>query len=530
MSTPSRAVFLSYASEDAPAAQRIAEALRSAGIEVWFDREELRGGDVWDQKIRQQIRDCRLFVPIISAHSEARLEGYFRREWKLAVDRTDDMAGKVTFLVPVVIDDTPNVTAEVPERFRHVQWTRLGGGEATPTFVTLINQLLTRASPTSESSPSVQTRGQGTTPAPAPACAVKQRWFGRQLAMTIGACVVIVAALSYFAYHRFGTARTAPQTAMAATDKSIAVLPFVDLSEKHDQEYFADGMAEELIDLLANIPGLRVIGRTSSFQFKGKSQDLRAIGEVPGVNYVVEGSVRKSADRIRITAQLIEAHNGSHLWSQTYDRAATDALLLQGEIAMTLARSLEIGIGADSSQSARRQSNDAAYDLYLRGRYAAERGDADGMANGITYLQQALDSDPSFADAAVALAYTYYQQSFNGLAPSSIFEASRRAAESALRLNPRLGLAHAILGGIHNDYDWDWAIGLRQTENLSKRSLWHPMTVAFWRSLRIMPSRSASWTRPVRCSSKRLSMTHYWPTRTRRSSGQSGALGATRRC
>src|SRR5215471_6724220 len=175
MSTASRAVFLSYASEDAPAAQRIADALRASGIEVWFDREELRGGDAWDQKIRQQIRDCRLFVPIISANTEARLEGYFRREWKLAVDRTEDMAGKVTFLLPIVIDDTPNATAEVPERFRHVQWTRLKGGEATPAFVALINQLLTRSSPMSEPSRGAQTPSHNTTPAPAPAFPTKRQ-------------------------------------------------------------------------------------------------------------------------------------------------------------------------------------------------------------------------------------------------------------------------------------------------------------------------------------------------------------------
>src|SRR5215469_6342948 len=142
MSTEPHAVFLSYASEDAPAAQRIADALRAAAIEVWFDREELRGGDAWDQKIRQQIRDCRLFVPIISAHTEARLEGYFRREWKFAVDRTDDMASEVAFLVPVVIDDTPNASAHVPERFRHVQWTRLPGGETSAGFTEHVRRLL----------------------------------------------------------------------------------------------------------------------------------------------------------------------------------------------------------------------------------------------------------------------------------------------------------------------------------------------------------------------------------------------------
>jgi TIR domain len=117
MATPSHAVFLSYASEDAAAAERIAETLRAAGLEVWFDRSELRGGDLWDQTIRQQIHDCRLFVPIVSANSESRVEGYFRREWKLAVERTHDMSERVTFFVPVVVDDTPESTADVPETF-----------------------------------------------------------------------------------------------------------------------------------------------------------------------------------------------------------------------------------------------------------------------------------------------------------------------------------------------------------------------------------------------------------------------------
>src|SRR5580698_9874133 len=122
---PGRAVFLSYASQDAEAAQRICEALRAAGIEVWFDQSELRGGDVWDRSIRQHIHDCRLFIPVISAQTDARPEGYFRREWKLAVDRTHDMSERVAFLVPVVIDGTSDARADVPERFRAAQWSRL---------------------------------------------------------------------------------------------------------------------------------------------------------------------------------------------------------------------------------------------------------------------------------------------------------------------------------------------------------------------------------------------------------------------
>src|SRR5450755_491829 len=141
-STPAGAVFLSYASQDAEAARMICDALRAAGIEVWFDQSELRGGDVWDQKIRQQIQDCSLFVPIISAHTDERSEGYFRLEWKLAVDRSHLMADDAPFLFPVVIDETPDASARVPDRFRSVQWTRLPDGEAPLQFCQRVGALI----------------------------------------------------------------------------------------------------------------------------------------------------------------------------------------------------------------------------------------------------------------------------------------------------------------------------------------------------------------------------------------------------
>ena len=138
----SRAVFLSYASQDAEAAQRICEALRAAEIEVWFDQSELTGGDAWDRKIRGQIKTCALFVPIISVNTNARREGYFRREWKLAVDRTADMDEALPFLLPVVIDATTDAGAFVPEKFREVQWTRLAAGEASTAFCERVKKLL----------------------------------------------------------------------------------------------------------------------------------------------------------------------------------------------------------------------------------------------------------------------------------------------------------------------------------------------------------------------------------------------------
>ena len=142
MSELAGAVFLSYASEDAAAAQRICSTLRAASIEVWFDQSELRGGDAWDTAIRTQIKSCALFVPIISSHSRTRMEGYFRLEWKLAVDRSHLMAAERAFFVPVVIDDTKDADARVPDKFREIQWTHLPNGETTAEFVNRIRRLL----------------------------------------------------------------------------------------------------------------------------------------------------------------------------------------------------------------------------------------------------------------------------------------------------------------------------------------------------------------------------------------------------
>ena len=148
MSEPTKAVFLSYAREDTDAAKRIADALRGFGVEVWFDQSELRGGDTWDAKIKKQIRECALFLPLVSAQTQERTEGYFRREWLLAVERTRDMAAGRAFVVPVVIDDTPEADAAVPDEFMRYQWTRLPNGEPTPDFVAQVKQLLdTRRKP-----------------------------------------------------------------------------------------------------------------------------------------------------------------------------------------------------------------------------------------------------------------------------------------------------------------------------------------------------------------------------------------------
>ena len=141
MTEPSRPVFLSYASQDTDAARRICDALRATSVEIWFDQSELRGGDAWDQQIRRQIKDCALFIPILSANTQARSEGYFRLEWHLADQRRLLMSKNRPFLVPVCIDATPNADAEVPDSFAAVQWTRLPRGETTPAFVERVSRL-----------------------------------------------------------------------------------------------------------------------------------------------------------------------------------------------------------------------------------------------------------------------------------------------------------------------------------------------------------------------------------------------------
>ena len=469
MTESSRAVFLSYASEDASAAKNISDALKTAGMEVWFDQTELRGGDAWDASIRRQIKACALFMPIISANAHARTEGYFRFEWKLAVDRSHLMSPDQAFLVPVVIDDTPHLDERLPERFRELQWMHLPNGQVTPAFIARVRGLL-EGSVAAGSAPQgrpVDTSTTVPTSQSAMHGAATARPALRSLRFTVTTALLALGLVgaAYVAVDRLLLSRRGHVSSAVVVEKSIAVLPFADMSEKKDQEYFADGMAEETLDLLAKIPSIKVIGRTSSFQFKGHNEDLRTIGAKLGVTYVLEGSVRKSGDQVRVTAQLIDARDGAHVWSDSYDRSAGDVLRLQEEIAVAIVRALQITVGAAELSTRRSLTNVDAYDLYLHGHYAMERFDKDGFEQAVNYFRQALDQDPAFADAAVALSVTYEMQANWGFVPPADgYEQGRRAAESALRLNPAQALAHAVLGMIHTKYDWDWAAADRELQ------------------------------------------------------------------
>ena len=313
MSEPSRhsgAVFISYAREDAEPARRIAEALRAFGVEVWFDANELRGGDAWDAKIKKQIRECMLFIPVISANTQAREEGYFRREWKLAVDRTHDMAENRAFLVPVIIDDTKESAANVPEQFLKAHCTRLGDGAPTPQFVEQVKRLL--AGPRA-----AETSAKSTAPTSLSAAAAPAK-SGFPF-LTVGLGVAVVALIAFVLLRPAAQPEAAPVVPAATAKmpepvaahtpdaKSIAVLPFVDMSQAKDQEYFSDGLSEELLNLLAKVPTLQVTSRSSAFSYKGKDLKLAQVARELNVAHILEGSVRKSGNTLRITVQLIDA-------------------------------------------------------------------------------------------------------------------------------------------------------------------------------------------------------------------------------
>lgn len=445
-SAPTGAVFLSYASQDAGAAQRICQALRSSGIEVWFDKSELRGGDAWDQSIRKQIKTCALFIPIISHNTHVRAEGYFRLEWKLAIDRSHLITATKAFLLPVAIDETDGDDEQVPDRFRELQWTRLPKGETPAAFVERVQRLL--------SGETLTTTRPGTAPgavATLGARAAASRWSRRVL--PVAAMVVLMAAAGYLAIERPWISKPAASAVFAPPPHSVAVLPFVNMSGDKDQEYFSDGLTEELLNSLAEITELQVAARTSAFSFKGKDTDLGTIARKLNVGAILEGSVRRSGNTIRITAQLINAVTGFHLWSKTYDRDLGDVLKLQTELATAVAEALEITLLGDLSQKIELGGtrDPAAFDAYLRGmriRRTALTGEEHQGA--IAAYSEATRLDPKFAQAfaerSVALSSYATFNVNNSAAAHETLESALRDARTATTLAPELAEGHYALG------------------------------------------------------------------------------------
>ena len=266
---------------------------------------------------------------------------------------------------------------------------------------------------------------------------------GRKLDYTIIGVLVLM--LAYFAFDKFAAdPSTDTELLQVTTDKSIAVLPFVNMSSDPEQEYFSDGISEELLNVLSKIPGLRVPARTSSFQFKGENLDIKKIGQQLNTGLVLEGSVRKAGPKIRITAQLVDARSGFHLWSETYDREIEDIFAVQDEISAAIVAALQehLGLQVEAAPRVRAAASAEAHEAYLRGLYLLAQDTRTGRLGAIDEFNRALSYDPDYAIAHAGLAMAT-------LLPSIAPEVRARVAlhvDRAMALDPKLAEAHAATG------------------------------------------------------------------------------------
>lgn len=444
MAEMASAIFLSYSVQDTEAARRICLALRAAGLAVWFDQNELRGGDAWDASIRRQIKECALFVPIISASTEARGEGYFRLEWRLAVERSNQMADDQAYLMPVVIDDTLEVSARVPDRFRERQWTCLRGGETTQEFVEQVRRMLS-ASVRSTNLP----RGE-----PAAAGPIR-RWKWRIAALGVATLVALIIAMPAMHGGRESPKAGAPAAAASSgapklSLKSIAVLPFQNLTGRAEDTYLAAGLQEEILNALARIRALEVISRTSTSVFHGDTPNVREISRRLNVGSVLEGSIRRDGNAVRLTIQLIDARNDHHLLAANYDRDLGHILGLQSAVARTVADALSATLTHYEHGSLDRvaTNNGDAYNLYLRAVALWRQPtptDQQGEQASTPLLEQALRLDPDYTDALALLSQAYTWSYFRQHHPADGARA-QQAYERALQIDPDLPEAQLARG------------------------------------------------------------------------------------
>jgi TolB-like protein len=455
---PADAVFISYASQDAAVAGALVEALERHGISCWIAPRDVKAGALYADAIVRAISGAKALVLVLSASAIA--SSHVGKE----VERA---SSKKRPILALRIDAAP-LTPALEYFLSESQWVEVQAGDREAAYARLIDAIREPERTASGFTPAVTPVASGGVASAAHSKSPRNR------ILLVAALAVVAVALAALLADKFWLAKHVPaqQPTTAATnivsDKSIAVLPFTDMSEKKDQEYFGDGMAEEILDQLVKIPGLTVIGRTSSFQFKGKNSDLRTIGTQLNAAHVLEGSVRNSGNQVRITAQLINTRTGTHEWSETYDRHIGDVLKLQDAIAAAVVRELQLTVASGDLQPRSIVKNADAYDLMLRGRHAANRFDKEGLDEAVTLLKQALDRDATLDDAAAELAFAYYYQGANGfLAPAEAFEQARSAAATALRLDPKNALAHYVLGKIHIVYDWDWAAAEREFQQVA---------------------------------------------------------------
>src|SRR5436190_8999389 len=274
------------------------------------------------------------------------------------------------------------------------------------------------------------------------------RWVRSPAALVLVLTIAALALALPFFWHRDLTTTSPPE-------KSIAVLPFLDLSETKNQEYFCDGMSEEILEALAKVEGLRVVSRTSSFSFKGKSVNASEVGEKLNVANVLEGSLQREGNRVRVTAELINARSGFHLWTETYDRELGGVFALQDEITRSIVDALKIKLAV--SLPAQQQPNTEVYDLYLQGLYFSNKGSEEDLRRALSFFQRAVENDPTFARAWTGIAKVWYFLADVYVKPLDAYPASKEAALKAIALDEKDAEAHCYLSEAKRVLEWDLA-------------------------------------------------------------------------
>jgi TolB-like protein/Tfp pilus assembly protein PilF len=439
-------VFISYASQDAAVAAALVETLERRGIACWIAPRDVKAGALYADAIVRAISGAKAFVLVLS--ESAITSSHVSKE----VERA---SSKKRPIIALRIDAAP-LNPALEYFLSESQWVEAKAGNFDAAYVKLIDAIREPARAMPESLVAV---APGTSAGTAPKAHPKSRRNRILLAAGVAGVVALAALLAekfWLAKHVTVEQRTTATNLVS--DKSIAVLPFVDMSEKKDQEYFADGMAEEIINLLAQVPDLRVPARTSSFYFRGKATKVPDIARELGVAHVLEGSIRRSGNQIRVTAQLVRAENGYHLWSETYDRDLRDVFKVQDDIANAVVQALQITLmGAPLSRRRGGTENLEAYQLYLRGLSSMFQNTRASLTGARDYFDQAVKLDPGFGLAWAALSQDVIFLTDSGvLSPKEGFESARQLAQHALQESPDLAEAHAMLGYVHRVLDWDW--------------------------------------------------------------------------
>jgi TolB-like protein/Flp pilus assembly protein TadD len=459
-------VFVSYASDDTAVANAVVASLERQGIKCWIAPRDVAPGALYADEIIRAINSSKVLLLVLSKSAAG--SPHVGKEIERATSKRRPIITLRTDAVPL--------TTALEYFLSESQWVDLGADGTEVAFsklATAVRHHLTGSSVVEAGHQDGATQPLAQQSTSSPSGAEPSQRLSRPV-LLLGALIALVVAYLaadklWLTKHTVGERPVAALTptpvpaAASIRDKSVAVLPFVDMSEKKDQEYFSDGLSEELIDLLTKVAGLRVPARTSSFSFKGKQTTVSEISKALNVSHVLEGSVRKAGNRLRIVAELIDARTDTHLWSHAYDRELTDVFKVQDEIAASVVTQLRITLLGAAPES--KTTDPKAYTLFLEGLHYGRQYTKEGFERSISLYGQALAIDSNYAAAWDGLARNYINQTTNGLRPRD--EGSRLAREAANRaisIDPEFASAYARLGSIAARFDGDFVTAAKLFE------------------------------------------------------------------